>query len=222
MGTDVSRTRSFALIGHAGDGKTTLADSVVMAGGVTNRLGSVDDGTSAMNHLPEEESRRISIRSSLSSFEHNDIAVTLIDTPGGTNFAGELIGCLPAVDHAVLVLSAKDGVRVGTERAYKAAREAGLAVTAVANKMDLDRVDLDSCASQLEELSGARVVKLHLPIGVGQSFEGYVDLLTQRAFTFPKDGSGKADESSVPESLTASQSISMISVGDARIERMSL
>ncbi|MFQ5515329.1 MAG: elongation factor G [Myxococcota bacterium] len=201
MSLDLSRTRSFALIGHAGDGKTTLADSVIMAAGVTNRLGSVEDGSSFMNHLPEERSRRVSISASICSFEHQGFSHTLIDTPGDANFAGELVSSLPAVDHTVLVLSAQDGVRIGTEKAARLARDSGLSLTAVANKMDSERADLDACASQLEELLGVRVVRLHLPLGRGTGFEGYVDLLTRRSYRFPKDGSGKVQEEDVPSEL---------------------
>ncbi len=184
---------SFALLGHAGEGKTTLADSLLMAAGVTNRLGSVEDGSSYMNWLPEEKARRLTIAASVCSFDHDGEAFAAIDAPGDANFAGETVAALNAVDNAVLVLSAQEGVRIGAVRAFKQARERGLAVTAVANKMDLDRADFDACASQLEEVLGVRVVKLHLPLGSGDGFEGYVDLLSGRAHRFAADGSGKAE-----------------------------
>jgi elongation factor G len=203
MSTDLSRIRSFALIGHGGDGKTTLADSVLMTAGVVNRLGSVEDGTSFMNYLPEEKARRVTISASLASFEHRGVSYSIIDTPGDANFAGEMVGSLSAIDHAVLVLSAQDGVRVGTEKAWKAALESEITATAVANKMDLERADFDACAKQLEELFGIRVVKVHLPIGQGPDFEGYVDLLSQRAHIFRKDGSGTVEETDIPEALAA-------------------
>ena len=91
-------------------GKTTLADGIVMAGGVPNRLGSVEDGSSYMNFLPEEKARRSSISSSLSSFERDGIHFSVVDCPGDSNFAGELTGAVQAVDHALLVISAQDGV----------------------------------------------------------------------------------------------------------------
>jgi elongation factor G len=201
MSTDLGRTRSFVLIGHGGDGKTTLADSLLMSAGVTNRLGSVEDGSSFMNYLSEEKARRVTISAGVCSFEHDGTSYTVIDAPGDANFVGEMFGSLPAADHAALILSAQDGVRIGTDKAYAAARNAGIAVTAVANKMDLERADFDACAEQLEELFGTRVVKMHLPIGQGQGFEGYVDLLRRRACTFAKDGSGRAQEAGIPESL---------------------
>jgi elongation factor G len=189
--TDVGLARSFALVGHGGDGKTTLADSLAMAAGVTNRLGEVEKGSSFMNYLPEEKARRITISSSVCSFESDGVRLSMIDTPGDPNFAGELVSALQAVDHAVLVVSASEGARVGTEKSCALARAQGLSLSAVANKMDHERASYDACAESLERTLGLRAVKLHLPIGVGESYRGYVDLLTQRAFTYPSDGSGR-------------------------------
>jgi len=187
--TETSRSINFALIGHGGDGKTTLADSLLLAAGVINRLGRVDDGTSFMNWLPEEKHRRASISTSVCSFRWDEAEFTLLDAPGDANFAGDMQGAIAAADNAVLVLAAPDGVRVGTERAYHYAREHGLGIAAVANKMDHERADYDACAKQLEESLGVRVVKLHLPLGRGESFRGFVNLLTGKAHHL--DASGK-------------------------------
>ncbi len=201
MSADVGQVRSFALIGHGGDGKTTLADASIMAGGVTNRLGSVEDGSSYMNSLPEEKTRRVTISTSIACFEHGGIRYSLLDAPGDSNFAGEAVSALQAVDHAVLVVSAQDGVKVGTIKAFGLARERGLGVTAVANKMDLERADFYMAAKQLEERLERRVVPLHYPIGAGASYEGYVDLLSRKAHIFAKDGSGKEQIGDVPAEL---------------------
>jgi elongation factor G len=202
MSVDVTQTRSFALIGHGGDGKTTLADGVLMAGGATNRLGSVEDGSSFMNHLPEEQARRVSISTGIAGFDHDGIAFTVLDCPGDSNFAGEAVGGIQAVDQAVLVISAQDGVKVGTEKAYNLARQRGIGVATVANKMDLERADFAAVAKQLEEALGVRVVPVHLPIGQGADYRGYVDLISNKAYTFPTDGSGTADVSDVPADMS--------------------
>ena len=106
MANEDRRSISFALIGHGGDGKTTLADSLLFAAGVTSRLGRVDDGTSFMNWLPEEKLRRASISTSVCSFAHGDAEFTMLDVPGDANFGGELRGALAAVDNAVIVMNA--------------------------------------------------------------------------------------------------------------------
>lgn len=192
--TEPSRSINFALIGHGGDGKTTLADSLLLAAGVINRLGRVDDGTSFMNWLPEEKHRRASISTSVCSFRWDEAEFTVLDAPGDANFAGEMRGAIAAADNAVLVLSAHDGVRVGTERAYRYAREHGLGLAAVANKMDHERADYDACAAQLEQELDVRVVKLHLPLGSGESFRGFVNLLTGKAHHLDASGRLVMDE----------------------------
>jgi elongation factor G len=192
---------NLALIGHAGDGKTTLADSLLLAAGVTNRLGSVEQGTSFMNFTPEEKARRTSISASICSFDHDGATYALIDTPGDSNFTGELVATLNAVDCAALVLSARDGLRVGSEKAYRMARDRGVALIALANKMDIDRADFAGCAKQLEQELGVRVVRLHYPVGSGDAFEGFVDLLSGKMHRLGADGvqigdppAGLADE----------------------------
>src|SRR5262249_44177599 len=154
MGTEDRRSISFALIGHGGDGKTTLADSLLFAAGVTSRLGRVDDGTSFMNWLPEEKVRRASISTSVCSFAHGAAECALVDVPGDAILAGERRGALAAVDNAVIVFNAADGVKFGSERAYRYAREHGLGLAAVANKLDQERADYDGLAKEIEETLG--------------------------------------------------------------------
>jgi elongation factor G len=199
--SDTRRSINFALIGHGGDGKTTLADSLLFAAGVTNRLGRVDDGTSFMNWLPEEKARRASISTSVCSFAHGDADLTVLDVPGDANFGGELRGALAAVDNAVIVLSGQDGVKFGTERAYRYAREHGLGLAAVANKMDLERADYERVAQELEETLGVRVVRLHLPLGRGEQFTGFVNLLTGSAHKL--DAAGKLVPADPPADAAA-------------------
>src|SRR5262249_10819339 len=190
------RSINFALIGHGGDGKTTLADSLLLSAGVTSRLGRVDDGTSFMNWLPEEKVRRASISTSVCSFARGDAEFTILDVPGDANFGGELRGALAAVDNAVIVLSGQDGLKIGGERAYHYAREHSLGLAAGATKLDQERADYDAVARQLEEELGVRVVKLHLPLGKGEKFQGYVTLLTGRAHRL--NGDGKMSEVDPP------------------------
>jgi elongation factor G len=184
----MTRRVNLALIGHGGDGKTTLADSLLIAAGVTNRLGSVEQGTSFMNYLPEEKARRVSVAASVCSFDHDGGSYTVVDVPGDSNFAGELVGALNAVDCGALVLSARDGLRVGSEKAFRMARERGVAMIAVANKMDTDRADFAACARQVEQELGLRVVPLHYPVGAGESFTGFVDLLSGKMRRLTPDG----------------------------------
>jgi elongation factor G len=174
---DVASRRSFALIGHAGDGKTSVAEGLLNMAGATPTLGRVDDGSSLLDHWPEEKERKHTLTSHVFSFEHAGHAVALVDTPGDANFSGEGQICLAALDAAVLVLSAADGVKVGTDASWRAARRLGLPVVAFVNGMDKDRADLDAALSSLAALEDARPVLVTLPIGSGAKLEGVVDVL---------------------------------------------
>ena len=98
---DVATRRSFALIGHAGDGKTSLAEALLHAAGATPTLGRVDDGSSTLDQWPEEKERRHTLTSHVFTFDHRGHVVTLVDTPGDANFSGEGQICLAALDAAV-------------------------------------------------------------------------------------------------------------------------
>ncbi|HVH05391.1 MAG TPA: GTP-binding protein, partial [Myxococcota bacterium] len=162
---DVASRRSFALIGHAGDGKTSVAEGLLHAAGATPALGRVDDGSSLLDHWPEEKERKHTLTSHVYSFDHAGHTIALVDTPGDANFSGEGQICLAALDAAVLVLSAADGVKVGTDASWRAARRLGLPVVAFVNGMDKERADLDAALQSLAGLEDARPVLVTLPIG---------------------------------------------------------
>jgi elongation factor G len=174
---DVATRRSFALVGHAGDGKTSVAEALLHAAGATKALGRVDDGSSALDHWPEEKERRHTLSSHVFTFEHAGHTVTLVDTPGDSNFQGEGQICLAALDAAVLVVSAVDGVKVGTEAMWRAARRLGLPALAFVNGMDRERADADAALASLAKLEDAHPVAVTLPIGREHGFEGVVDVL---------------------------------------------
>jgi elongation factor G len=138
----VADTRNFALIGHAGDGKTSLGEALLHRAGATPKLGRVDDGSSVLNTLPEErDGHTATISSHIYAFDWNDAHLTLVDTPGDPNFLGDSQVALQALDAAVLLVSAVDGAKVGTEKMLRAAREANVALLAFVNGLDRERAD---------------------------------------------------------------------------------
>jgi type III pantothenate kinase len=169
--TNVASRRSFALVGHAGDGKTSVAEGLLHTAGATRALGRVDDGSSVLDHWPEEKERRHTFSSHVFTFEHRGHVVTLVDTPGDANFSGEGQICLAALDAAVLVVSAVDGVKVSTTVAAR--RAAGLPALAFVNGMDRS-APTSSGARGLSSLDGGGRWRHH-PDRRRGGFEGVVD-----------------------------------------------
>ncbi|MEE2675315.1 MAG: elongation factor G [Myxococcota bacterium] len=176
-------TRNFALIGHAGDGKTSVGEALLHAAGATHELGKVDEGTSALNYLPEEQDGHIaSISAHIYSFDWNDNHLTLVDTPGDRNFQGDGMVALQALDGAVLVLSAVDGVKAGSEKMLSAARESNVSVLAFVNGIDRERANF---AGAIESMSGLGLSPaiVTFPMGESESLSGIIDVLHMKAVT---------------------------------------
>ncbi len=178
----VCDTHNFAVVGHAAHGKTSLGEAVLHAAGATNVLGKVTDGSSTLNHLPEEKERQTTISSSIYGFDWNDKHLTLVDTPGDPNFQADGRVALHALDGAVLVVSAVEGARIGTQRMWSACEEGGLPVLAYVNGLDRERADLDAAVESLRGL-GISPALITLPIGEPSSLSGVVDLLRMKAIT---------------------------------------
>ncbi|MAE95061.1 MAG: elongation factor G [Deltaproteobacteria bacterium] len=191
-GTTVAQTRSFALIGHTADGKTSLAEALLHAAGATPQLGSPADGTSVLDASPEEQERKHTLSSAIYSFDWNDHHLTLVDTPGDPNFQGDGQIALHGLDGAVLVVSAADGAKVGTESMWRASERANVPVIAFVNRLDGDRGDLDAAVESLKSLD-IPAVKFAIPIGSGADLKGVVDLLTMKAVIGGKEQDIPAD-----------------------------
>jgi elongation factor G len=178
---EVARTRSFALIGHTADGKTSLGEALLSAAGAVATPGSVDAKTSHLDSTPEEKERHHTLACAVFGFDWNGHHLTLVDTPGDPNFQGEGAIALAALDGALLVVSAIDGVKVGTESMWRAAERANVPVVAFVNGLDRDRANFDAAVESLRSLDANPVV-VALPIGLGPSLKGVIDLVGRRAF----------------------------------------
>ena len=179
---DVRHTRNFALIGHAHDGKTSLGEALLHEAGATPSPGRVDDGTSVLDFQPEERERHASLQTSVFAYDTRGHHLTLVDTPGDPNFAADGEIALAALDGAVLVVSAVDGAKVGTERMARTAAARGVRLLAFVNGMDRERADFEAAVESLRKLD-LNAVPVALPLGAESGFRGVVDLLSGRALT---------------------------------------
>ncbi len=197
---EVDRIRNVALIGHGGCGKTSLGEAVLYTAGVTTRLGRVDDGTSVFDFEPEEKGHNLSISTAFAFAEHRKTKINVVDTPGYDVFLFDAQAALQAVDGAVLVVGADGEIKFEAEKLWKTCDDYGLPRAVFVNRLDKENARFDAALDALKETFEQPVVPVHLPIGEEASFNGYVDLMSMKAYTFADD-SGKAEAGPVPDGL---------------------
>ncbi len=197
----VDQLRNVAIISHGGAGKTTLAEAMLFLGGAVDRFGKVDDGTSTMDYDPDEVKRKISINASVAPVEWNGHKINLIDTPGYSDFVGEVVGALRIADAGMVLVDAVSGVEVGTELTWRHADERSLPRMVVINRMDRENANFDKALGSIREVFGNHAVAAQLPIGEGDKFRGVADIIHMKAFIW-SDASGKnVAESPIPDEL---------------------
>ena len=200
------RIRNIAVLGHGGAGKTSLIDSLCFVSGTSKRLGSVDDGNALTMHAPEELAHGISIQLTPTFAEHRDTKINLLDTPGYLDFAGEAISAVRVADAAVIVVSATAGVEVGTERVWEYCEARGIPRIFFVSMMDKEHADFDRTFDQIKSRLSEKALPVEIPVGQGPSFEGIVNLFSERAHIYKKGTTkGEYDDSDIPESVKANE-----------------
>jgi elongation factor G len=162
--TASSNLRTVALVGHGAAGKTTLAESLLAAAGAISSRGAVEKGSTVCDFDPQEKEFGHSLNAALASFSWQGVQVHLIDTPGFPDFAGQAIGALAAVDTALVVISAQNGIELASERMMKLAAARGVCRMIVINKIDADNVDLPALVGEIRERFGRECMLLDLPV----------------------------------------------------------
>jgi len=193
--------RNIATGAHGGAGKTSLVEAMLFNMNEINRIGSVELGTTISDYNEEEMERQISLGTSLLHGEWNNHKVNMVDTPGYTDFFGEVVGALRAVDSVLVVISATGGVEVGTELAWEEAEKQKLSRILVINRLDKENVSFDDTVTIVQQSFGHKVVLAQFPVKVGPGFNQIVDLVRMKVFHYSTDGSGKYTEENIPADL---------------------
>src|SRR4051812_39706460 len=195
---DLPHLRSVVLAGHAGAGKTTLAEQLLFRAAAIPRLGRVDDGTAHLDFEAEEQKRHESLSLAVATFENDGTRITLVDTPGYPDFVGEVIEGFHAADGAVIAVDATGGVEAGLEQAVALGRATNTAACFFINKSDRENADPTAALDALRAAFGHKIAPLQLAIGAAETFAGYVDLVHRKAWKW--DGS-KEVEVEIPAEL---------------------
>jgi elongation factor G len=190
--------RNICFVGHGAAGKTSLTSAILFDAGAVNRLARVEDGNTVTDWEDEEIERRISISCSLAHCEWNKKKINILDTPGYRPFLAETQLALRAADAAVVVIDAVAGVEVQTEKVWEFCNEYSLPRIIVINKLDRDNASSERSLSSLEETFGRGAVPVEIPIGAEKEFTGVISLITNKAYRYTRDGSGKFQEGEVP------------------------
>jgi len=193
--------RNVAVVAHGGAGKTTLVEAMLYTANVTTRMGRVEDGNTVSDYDPDEARRHMSISSSVAPLEWRDTKINLIDTPGYSDFVGEMQSALRVAESALIVVDASSPVEVGTELAWKLATERHLARMIYVNKLSREGADFERTIDALRSQFGKSVVAVQFPIGREKDFNGVIDLLREKSHMLAGNGSSAEVVGDVPDEL---------------------
>ena len=176
------KIRNVVLLGHGGAGKTSLVESMAYLAGLTSRMGKVQDGNTISDYGKEEQKRQISISTSLVPIEWQGVKINLLDTPGFFDFVGEVEEAVSVADAAIIVVSGKAGVEVGTIKAWELCEKYNLPRFIFVTDMDIDQASYKKVVEEMSDLYGKRMAPFNLPIRENEKFVGYINVITQQAY----------------------------------------
>ena len=173
------RIRNVVILGHGGSGKTSLVEAMAYLSGVTSRMGSISEGNTVSDYDKEEIKRKFSINTTVMPIIWGDIKVNVLDTPGYFDFVGEAEEAAAAADAAVIVINGKNGVEVGTQKAWELCEKYKLPRMFFVSNMDVDNASFRQVVEDLTDLYGKKIAPIHLPIRENEKFVGYVNVVRQ-------------------------------------------
>jgi elongation factor G len=196
---DTSHVKNIVLLGHAGSGKTTLAECMLFEAGLITRRGSVEEKNTVSDFYELEQERGNSIFSKLLHTQWRGYKINIIDTPGYDDFVGEVVTALRVADTGVMLLNANFGVEVGTDIIWDYTEKFKTPMIFAVNKLDQDKADFDRTVSQAKEHFGRNVTVVQYPMNQGLEFNAIVDVLRMTVYQFPPAG-GKPGKLPIPDS----------------------
>jgi len=193
--------RNVGVVGHGDSGKTTLTAGLLFTSGATNRLLRVDEGNTVTDFDEEEIQRRISVSTAVAVAEWKKTKINILDTPGYNIFINDTRAALAAADAVLVLVDGVSGVEVQTEKVWQFAHEFKLPRAVIINKLDRERADFQRTLESVQANFGRAAVPVQIPIGAERDFNGVVDLIRMKAYTYTADGDGKAKEGEIPANL---------------------
>src|SRR6185436_20959907 len=197
MPIEAGKIRNVAVVGHRGTGKTSLVEALLFQAGKTNRLGTIEAGSTVSDWEEDEQRRQMSLSAALVNLEWEGRKINLIDTPGDSGFQADTVASLRVVEGALVVVSGVMGVEVNTSRAWNRAEELELSRVVFVNMLDRERADFFRTLASLQEQLSTSCVAIQLPIGSEHELTGIVDLLHNCAYTDP-GGAREGDPVPIP------------------------
>ena len=194
----VEKIRNIALIGHGGSGKTMVTELMLFNAGAINRIGKIEEGSTVSDYHADEIERRISINSSIMHCDWQGTKINILDTPGYSDFTGDVISSLRVADLAVVCVKAVEGIEVGTEIVWNYTKTQNTPRIILVTKTDNENADFDQAVEMAKDRFGHDVVVAQFPLNQGLQFDSFIDVLKMKMFKFNRDGSGKFVESDIP------------------------
>jgi elongation factor G len=195
---DTAHVKNIVLLGHAGSGKTSLAECMLFEAGLINRKGSIPERNTVSDYHPLEQERSNSIFSSLLHTRWRGYKINILDTPGYTDFVGEVLASLRVADTGVMLLNAAEGVEVGTDIIWEYTEQYKTPMIFAINKLDHEKADFDKTLQQAKEHFGNKVTVVQYPLQQGAGFHEIIDVLRMTLYKF-KDAGGKPEKLPIPD-----------------------
>src|SRR6185437_3650868 len=199
---DVNEVKNIVLFGHAGCGKTTLAESMLFEAGLISRRGTVEEGNTVSDYNAIEQEKGCSVFATLLHTNWRGYKINILDTPGNDDFVGEVVAALKVADTGVMLLNAPFGVEVGTDLIWEYTETFKTPMIFAVNQLDHEKADFDKTVEQAKSSFGRKVLVVQYPLNAGTGFDSIIDVLKMTMYKFPAEG-GKPQKLPIPDAEKA-------------------